>query len=621
MKYLIFDIETDNLYDKVSKIHCMSYYKYNGKDYVYGETTDLNEIIDTLNSADYIIGHYIVGYDIPTIEKITGNKITSKPIDTLGLSWYLETERKKHGLQSYGEQYKLPKVAIDDWQNLTTEDYLKRCKRDVQINLLLWIEQKKMLNTLYGKKFYNIVEYLNYNIEVIFEQSQNPFTLDTKLVKTSLNKVRKLIYSKMEALSEAMPNRLGKLIKTIPKVMYKQDESLSHYGQQWINYLKENNLPLDTIEVKEKPNPTSSSQIKEWLFELGWKPCTYNENVHGEKIPSLSLPFGQGLTPSVVQLIEENPVLENLKSLYMLKHRQGILVSFLNTSNKGKIVSGIRGLTRTLRWRHTSPVVNLPKVGSPYGAEIRGSLTAAKDCIMIGTDISGLEDSTKRHWLYFFDPEYVKAQMVEGFDAHLDIAVLGNLMTVEEMEFYKEFDKSEVKSDEDYIRFKKLKKIRHVAKTTNFSATYSAGYKKIAKTAGISPAEGKKLFDTYWERNWAIKKVVENIRVIKIENQKWFFNPMNRFWYPLKTEKDLFSGLNQGTGMWIFMMWVKEARLLGAKMSLGYHDEFVFMFPTNELKETKNLPHIAMENVNRNIKCNVNFSVSVDIGDNYGVCH
>jgi len=216
MKYLIFDIETDNLYDKVSKIHCMSYYKYNGKDYAYGETTDLNEIIDTLNSADYIIGHYIVGYDIPTIEKITKRKVTAKPIDTLGLSWYLETERKKHGLQSYGEQYKLPKVAIDDWQNLTTEDYLKRCKRDVQINLLLWIEQKKMLNTLYGKKFYNIVEYLNYNIEVIFEQSQNPFTLDTKLVKTSLNKVRKLIYSKMEALSEAMPNRLGKLIKTIP---------------------------------------------------------------------------------------------------------------------------------------------------------------------------------------------------------------------------------------------------------------------------------------------------------------------------------------------------------------------------------------------------------------------
>ena len=86
MKYLIFDIEADGLLEDFSKIHCMVYAKISGSSVSFGTTTDISEMIDILNSADYIIGHNIIRYDIPALEIISDNKITSKPIDTLSLS-------------------------------------------------------------------------------------------------------------------------------------------------------------------------------------------------------------------------------------------------------------------------------------------------------------------------------------------------------------------------------------------------------------------------------------------------------------------------------------------------------------------------------------------------------
>ena len=82
--------------------------------------------------------------------------------------------------------------------------------------------------------------------------------------------------------------------------------------------------------------------------------------------------------------------------------------------------------------QHKVPVVNLPKVEKPYGSEIRACITTTADKILCGCDLSALEDSTKQHYIYFFDPKYVKEMRTEGFDPHLDIGVLAGLITEEE---------------------------------------------------------------------------------------------------------------------------------------------------------------------------------------------
>ena len=53
MKYLVFDIEGDGLLDTISQLYCMVYAKIQGDSLIFGETTDINEIVDILNSEIY----------------------------------------------------------------------------------------------------------------------------------------------------------------------------------------------------------------------------------------------------------------------------------------------------------------------------------------------------------------------------------------------------------------------------------------------------------------------------------------------------------------------------------------------------------------------------------------
>ena len=50
--------------------------------------------------------------------------------------------------------------------------------------------------------------------------------------------------------------------------------------------------------------------------------------------------------------------------------------------------------------------------------------------------MSSLEDTTKQHYMYFFDPEYVSNMRVSGFDPHIDVAVLAGLLSEEEKQFF-----------------------------------------------------------------------------------------------------------------------------------------------------------------------------------------
>ena len=98
----------------------------------------------------------------------------------------------------------------------------------------------------------------------------------------------------------------------------------------------------------------------------------------------------------------------------------------------------------------------------------------------------------------------------------------------------------------------KLKEIRNLAKVVNFSSVYGAGPSKIALTTGMPLSQAKKLHQTYWNRNKAVKQVAASVKTktthYEGEEQMWLLNPVSGFWYSLRYEKDKFSTLNQGTG-------------------------------------------------------------------------
>ena len=148
--------------------------------------------------------------------------------------------------------------------------------------------------------------------------------------------------------------------------------------------------------------------------------------------------------------------------------------------------------------------------------------------------------------MMFYDPEYVKAMRVPGFDPHIDIGVLSNMLTQEQADKFKDLDSRKDLTPEEALEFANLKKIRGKAKVVNFSGIYGAGPPKIALTTGMSLQEATLLHKIYWDRNKSVKQIANDAVTKVVRNQMWLFNPVSHFWYSLRQPKDKFSTLNQG---------------------------------------------------------------------------
>ena len=85
----VFDIETDGLLDDVTKIHCLAMQDLDTGDRKVFSPHDgnISDGLVALRTADTIIGHNIIGYDLPVIRKLyPGWKTEAKVIDTLIMS-------------------------------------------------------------------------------------------------------------------------------------------------------------------------------------------------------------------------------------------------------------------------------------------------------------------------------------------------------------------------------------------------------------------------------------------------------------------------------------------------------------------------------------------------------
>lgn len=637
MRYTIFDIETNGLLDTVDKLHCLSFSIFEGKEKIAsGTLTDNEEIKSFVLNQEILVGHNIIKYDIPVLEKILKIKVETKLIDTLGISYYhYPVSKFKHGLAAWGERLGFGKPVVEDWENQPIEVYIDRCESDVEINTRLFHWQMDYTMEIYNGDFDEVMRifgYLGYKLDCLKEQEEEKIKLDERLAEKSKIDLEFIIDEKISALSKHMPRQIE---KEMPKKMYKKDGSLSAHGEKWKALLKLKGLPEDSEVITVPGSPTSPQQLKDWLFELGWEPKTFKLNAKEEKIPQVSLAFGGGLCPSVKELFEKHEFLEELGGLYRARHRFGLFKSFLeNKTEDNFVVSGAHGFTNTLRLQHSKPIANLPGVGNYYGKEVRGCLTVPDDTyIMCGSDISGLEDNTKQHYIYFYDPDYVTEMRVPGFDPHIDIAVLAGLVTKEDEEFYKKIEKEKdslgdnfsFSNEKDAIRYKNIKKARGEAKVINFSATYGAGPPKIAATLKCSIEEATKLHSTYWERNAAVKKTANACKVKVIRGQKWLYNPVSGFWMFLKAEKDRFSTLNQSTGVYVFDSWLRKVREalkpLGVKVCMQYHDELLLVCKEWAKDRVEGILKSAMIETNGELGLNVEIGNSVDWGINYAECH
>ena len=623
----MFDVETDGLLEQLTKLHCLVAHIYQGNQLLEEiVVTTIEDLVSFLKKQERLVGHNVKRYDFPAIKKLTGYDYKGQIIDTLALSWYLYPNEAEHGLEAWGERVGVAKPVITDWENLQPEDYINRCRTDVVINTIIFGNFIAYLKEIYqNEDYHRLMAYLTWKLDCAAEQEANPLTIDRAYCEQTLKSLHTLVDEKKINLAQAMPKVEKWNSKKKPSKMYTVKGELTKASIAWLELLAENNLEADfegeisVLKSREEPNPTSTSQLKSWLFSLGWQPTIFNyvkENDTTRAIPQIQ-DKDKKLCPNIKVLAETYPVLENLKGLFMLQHRIGVLNGFLECSNEqGLMKAEIAGFTNTLRFRHKKPITNLPSVDKPYGKEIRGAIIAPNEnYLFCGSDMSSLEDTTKQHYMYFYDPEYVKAMRVPGFDPHLDIAVLSGMLTPEQVNEHKLYEATKGKEGTSY------KKVRSKAKVVNFSGIYGAGPAKISLTTGMSLEEATLLHKIYWERNKSVKQVVNDCVYKEVRGQMWLFNPVSGFWYSLRQPKDRFSTLNQGTGVYCFDTHIRNVRKQGIIISLQYHDEIGFAFLKQDQEIIKKKLNKAIELTNQALCLNVPLGISIDIGKNYAEAH
>ena len=611
----VFDIETDGLLDVMTKIHVLSWSNDMGE---VKHTHDYDEMRYVLLNSETLVGHNIIRFDVPAVESLLDIKVTARLVDTLALSWYLNHDRPKHGLEGYGVDYGVPKPVIDDWDSLTPEEYAHRCDEDVKINNRLWRDLDMKLNKLYQDPDdkWKLIDYLTFKLDCAREQEEMQWKLDVDKAQAAYEEITRLKEEKVDQLAEAMPRKVLTRVATPPKVMRKKDGELSSHGHKWVEICREHYQPVTSTKIvvktgEERGNPNSNDQVKDWLYSLGWKPRTWKflrDKKTGDERKIEQVRKGSELCQSVRELSSVDAAVDLLDGLTVLTHRAGILRSFIECHKDGWLQASVAGLTNTFRFKHFRPLVNLPSVDKPYGDVIRGCLTCPDGYTLAGADMTSLEDTTKRHYMKPLDPDYVEEMSREGFDPHLDLAKHAGVITQDDIDKHNSGERS-------------LKALRKNYKVVNYSATYGVGAAKLARETGMSQAEAKTLLNAFWSRNWSIEKMSGKVRTRELFGSMWLLNPVSGFWHSLRSDKDRFSTLNQSTGVYCFDTWVSICRKNGIKAVGQFHDEIIALVKKGEEGAVEKIMHDAAIELNDKVKLNVPLGTDVQFGNTYADIH
>jgi len=188
-------------------------------------------------------------------------------------------------------------------------------------------------------------------------------------------------------------------------------------------------------------------------------------------------------------------------------------------------------------------------------------------------------------------------------------------MTLQEMQALPEEEQDKL--------FKRLNKVRHSAKQVNYSCTYGITPAGLARNTGMPIDECTKLHTTYWKVNWSLNAIADACVVKNCMGTKWLYNPVSGFWYSLRHDKDRFSTLNQGTGVYCFDRWVEGIREKKLPIVGQMHDEIIGLIRDVEGVKNRALKLLkdSVSKVNKELKLNRDLDCDVQFGYNYGDIH
>jgi DNA polymerase I len=409
--WLIFDIETDGLYDQATKTFCIVIYDVTrAETFAYGPDR-IDDAIAHLATADVLIGHNIIFYDLPVLQKLHSFVAKARIIDTLictriiwpkeklydlDIEQYPNVPTKIRGnasLKAWGWRLADNKIDFKDFSEYS-EEMLTYCKQDVQVTL-------KLYKHIVKEKYPESALRLEHDFALAINKQIRagvPFDVDACL--DLVDNLRRKKVELEEQLKQIFPPIKHKTWFT-PKV-----------NNTARGYVKD--IPFEKTIIEEF-NPGSRKQIVERLkSKYGWEP---------EKTTEKGNPILDDEVIEKLPYSEAKPLAEYMlikKRLGQIEDGNNAWLKLVN-NNTGRMHGDV--ITNgciTGRASHRHPNMGQVPAGySPYGKECRALFHAPQGWDMIGIDAKALELRCLAGYLAYWDQgEYAKLVINPESDIH-----------------------------------------------------------------------------------------------------------------------------------------------------------------------------------------------------------
>ena len=534
MKSLVFDIETDGLDAK--KIWCISALDVDTEQqYSYGPS-ELSDGFELLLKADKLIGHNIIGFDIPVINKLTGLNLMDKElVDTLVLSRLFNPVREgNHGLERWGYALGSPKIEFDQYDSYSVE-MLKYCEQDVYLNYQVYKALKKE-----SKGFSRQSVVLEHETnKILSQQREHGFLFDveeaTKLLGVLNSRLAEIVNKINECFKPKQEVR--KIFRRYSPQKKLLKTGVDNFGKN-TRVTDEEYTALKTEAFVERVyvkdfNPASRQQIGEYLQDFGWEPLEHT-------------PTGQPkIDEKILSQIKGIPEAEVISEFLMIQKRISQISSWFKELDEDTFrVHGFVNHNGTItgRMTHRNPnMAQIPSSSSSYGKECRACWTIPKGYKLVGIDASGLELRMLAH--YMNDEEYTN-EILNG-DIHTTNQKLAGLES------------------------------RNQAKTFIYALLYGAGDAKLGTVAGGGKSVGRNLRKSFISNLPSFKALKDRVAGA---SAKGYLKALDGRKLYIRSEHSALNTLLQGAGAIVMKQALiilnDKIKDLDAHFVANVHDEW-----------------------------------------------